>query len=603
MVGKRKPQMNLFDVGNVYALALKRGSFHAQLAEASPRLFDDSDFASIYAEHMGRPSVPPSLVALMVLLEAEAGVSDQEAIERSAFDLRWAAVLGKTAGEPLCAKSTLQLFRTHLILHDEVRTLFQTSIQEARKAGLLKGNALRVAIDTKPITGRGAVLDTFNLLAAGIRQLAAALARNVRQKPEDWLQAHNMGRYTEVSLKGATELDWSDDEQRSRFLNEVVADARRLVELAAGSDSNVRKSAELLQSVLMQDIEPAPTQGVSSQGVSSVSPNVSPRARIKQGTAKARIPSASDPELRHGRKSKSKTFTGHKASVVADTDSQIILAADVLAGDAGDATDALKLVQEAEENAQIPVGETLGDCAYGGSETRQEFNNAGRTLHAKVPHEAQRNLFPKSAFNLKFLNAAQGQVSEVTCPAGQTTQHYATDSTGRHTFAFGSLCNGCPLREHCTTSAKGRTLSVHPLELQLQQARAYQQSVAGRQHMRERVVIEHRLARLGQLGIGQAIYRGRTKTRFQLLICATIANLRLTWNWQSDQGAKPADRSIPASVSSAICPLLSLKSALQRAFRFLVTVETKHNRISRIPTGILQQKTAFTMKLAFRPGF
>ncbi len=51
----------------------------------------------------------------------------------------------------------------------------------------------------------------------------------------------------------------------------------------------------------------------------------------------------------------------------------------------------------------------------------------------------------------------------------------------------------------------------------------------------QRVVVEHRLARLGQLGIGQARYVGRRKTRFQLLVLAGIANLRWTWNWVQQQ--------------------------------------------------------------------
>ena len=64
-------------------------------------------------------------------------------------------------------------------------------------------------------------------------------------------------------------------------------------------------------------------------------------------------------------------------------------------------------------------------------------------------------------------------------------------------------------------------------------ARERQQTPEGRALLRERVVAEHRLARLGQLRIGQARYVGRRKTRFQLLIAATLANLRRVWNWEA----------------------------------------------------------------------
>src|SRR5205809_720645 len=226
MLGKRKAQRDLFDVGNVFPLALDPESFHGQLAVAAERLFRDEDFAAFSAEGLGRSSTPPSLLALLTLMHHEGGCSDLEAVHRTAYDLRWAAVLRRAAGLPLCVKSTFQLFRAHLILHDGVRHVFEQSIAEARRAGLLKGGALRVAVDTKPILGRGAVEDTYNLLATGIRLLGRALAETGGERPEAWLEGNGFGRYTAPSVKGTAEIDWSDAAQKQRFLGEIVGDAR-----------------------------------------------------------------------------------------------------------------------------------------------------------------------------------------------------------------------------------------------------------------------------------------------------------------------------------------------------------------------------------------
>ncbi len=530
MIGKRKAQPELFDVGNVFPCVLKPGTFHAQLAQAAPRLFRDEDFAKLYSDRIGRPSVPPSMLALTVLLQQEAGVSDEETVARTGYDLRWASVLRRTAGEALCAKSTFQLFRAHLVLHEAVRTLFLASIHEAKKAGLLNGKAVRVAIDTKPIAGRGAVEDTFNLVAAGIRQVAAALARRDGRKMERWLDENRLSRYAESSVKGSADIDWSDKGARDGLLTEMVQDARRMLALAESAGGEAARSAELLSALLLQDIE------VDESSDRSV-------AKIKEGTARGRIsirtrtgPSASDPEQRHGRKSASKRFTGHKASVATDMESQIILAVEVLPGDAGDATGALALVEEAEANSELPVEETIGDCAYGGAPARQTFEDAGRTLHAKVGQEAQRDMFPKSAFVLDLQNHT------VTCPEGHTTARFTLTGQSR-TFFFGAVCRDCPLQAYCTLAEKGRTVQVHPQEERIQAARNYQQTPEGRAHLRERVVIEHRLARLGQLGIGQARYKGRVMTRFQLVMAATIANLRRTWNWQEARHTAKASAS------------------------------------------------------------
>lgn len=112
MMGKRKPTGTLFAVGNVFPFRPRPGTFHAQLAEAAPRVFKDESFQDFYGPRRGRYSVPPSELALLLLLQAEAGCADEETLERSACDLRWCAVLDKQAGEPLCAKSTYQVFRT-----------------------------------------------------------------------------------------------------------------------------------------------------------------------------------------------------------------------------------------------------------------------------------------------------------------------------------------------------------------------------------------------------------------------------------------------------------------------------------------------------------
>ncbi len=518
MIGKVKPQTSLFDVGNVFDVRLRAGSFYAQLAEAAPGLFSDEQFANLYADNCGRPSVPPSQLALILLLQRYEDLSDEAAVEHTAYDLRWAAILRRQAGTPFCAKSTLQLFRAHLLLHDNIKLVFHTSIKEAKRTGLLKGE-LAIAIDTKPILGRGAVKDTYNLLADGITAVATQLAHEAGRTLQEYLTEAGMVRYLASSIKGSADIDWSDDTDKQALLTQIVTDARELLRRAAYGSEAVREAAGLLCSLLLQDVEESADQS-----------NTTSTDKIKEGTTQGRIPSTTDPDQRHGRKSKSKRFNGHKASVATDIESQIIVGADILAGDAPDNQGALEMVKEVEENTDLTVTEMLGDCAYGDGGTRQKFSDANRTLRAKVPKDANRGeRFPKSAFTIDLQN------NQVSCPGGQTTTRFQEEKDGGRTFSFGSVCADCPLRSQCTSNAHGRTIRVHPQEDLLQQARAYQQSEAGRSRLRERVVVEHSLARLAHLGIGQARYFGRLKSRFQLLIACSVANLRRTWNWVAAQ--------------------------------------------------------------------
>jgi len=237
--------------------------------------------------------------------------------------------------------------------------------------------------------------------------------------------------------------------------------------------------------------------------------------------------------MRHGRKSSRRRFDGHKAAVVVDTDSQLVTAVDILPGNAGDNTGVLELVGQSEENTGIEVEETIGDAAYGDGGTRQAFADAGRTLIAKVPGRPNKAYFPKEDFRIDLA------AGTCTCPAGQVTHTLRTMGTrtnrlGRtylaQSFQFDpEVCGLCPLQDQCIASrkGKGRTVALHPQEVLLQQARAFQQSENFAEYRQRRQAAEHRLARLVQLGVRQSRYFGRAKTLFQLLLAATVANLTL----------------------------------------------------------------------------
>ena len=253
----------------------------------------------------------------------------------------------------------------------------------------------------------------------------------------------------------------------------------------------------------------------------------------KEGVSRDRMMSVPDPEMRHGRKSSSKRFDGHKAAIVVDTDTQLITAVDVLPGNAPDNLGALELVAETEANAGVAVVEAMGDAAYGDGGTRPAFADAGRQLVAKVPGRPNRKHFPKHDFHLDLA------AGSCTCPAGQVTHTIVpagkrTDRMGQvhqlRAFQFdGGVCGVCPLRSQCIAAKgrRGRRVQIHPQEALLQQARALQQSADYDEYRQLRVVAEHRLAQLTQLGIRQARYFGRVKTKFQLYLAATVANLTL----------------------------------------------------------------------------
>ena len=544
MLGERSDQRGLWEADQLYLDLVGRDTFYGLLASLRGQLFRDADFAEFYCPDNGRYSVAPSLLATALLLQAHDKVSDAEAKARADFDIRWKVALGIEIEERPFAKSTLQVFRAQLILHDKVREVFEQSLRLAREQGYLKrGRGMRVALDTTYILGRGAVKDTYNLLADGIVKLMRALAVVEGVPVRRWAEAHDYKRYVGSSVKGEAAIDWSNRRARRRLLGQIVADADRLLELARqaqeglAADSLERPAivdaAELLGQLLLQDVKRSTDgDGDGSGNADDADGGVS----LKDGVSKDRMVSVHDPQMRHGHKSKRKRFDGHKAAVVVDTDSQLITAVDVLPGNAADNLGALELVEQSEASAGAPVVEAMGDTAYGDGGTRQAFADAGRKLVARVPGRPNRKHFPKDDFVIDLV------AGSCTCPAGQITHTIVaagkrTDGTGTthrlQAFRFeAAVCWACPLRSQCIAAKgrRGRQVLIHPQEALLQAARALQQSADYDQYRQLRVVAEHRLARLEQLGIRQARYFGRVKTRFQLYLAATVANLTLLAN-------------------------------------------------------------------------
>jgi transposase len=414
MLGERSAQRGLFEADTVFADFVGRRNFYGFVASQRDELFRDEDFAALYCRNNGRPSVPPSLLATALVLQAYDGVSDDEAKQRADYVLRWTVALGIELDARPYAKSTLQEFRAQLIVHDQTRAIFQRSLEVAKRRGVWKKGHpqherqhMKLALDTTHILGRGAVKDTYNLLADGIVQVVRVLAKLGPFELMDVAEELDCERYVSgSSLKGQADVDWTNPQARQRFLAEIVADADQVLKVVRGTragltpdsaeDKELVAAAEVLARLLAQDIER------DENG-----------PRLKRGVAPDRLISVHDPEMRHGRKSSSHRFNGHKAQVAVDTDSQFITAVEVLPGNAPDADRALEVVEASEAATGCEVLEVIGDCAYGAGSTRAECAQTGRTIVAKVPEIHNQEFFPKTAFQIDL------EAGTCTCPNKQ----------------------------------------------------------------------------------------------------------------------------------------------------------------------------------------
>jgi hypothetical protein len=285
-----------------------------------------------------------------------------------------------------------------------------------------------------------------------------------------------------------------------------LTEVDRLEKWVAAQPSPVQATPALhtaltaLRAVLTQDLEPDPTTG---------------HRRSLRGVTKGRQPSLGDPEMRHGRKSRSRPFTGYKRHVVKFVGPDLIVGA--VARPANEPAHAVLAALTADVTQHGPLADLWRDRGYLASPEVPRLYARGGALHVNpwVAHNGDR--FPKQAFAINL------RAATVECPAHQV----APIRPGRGTVQFpAETCSVCALRSACTTAPHGRSITLHPQEALLQTLRATAHTPDGRANLRRRTTVEHSLARLDQIQGAKARYKGTRKNTLDVRRCAAVANLQ-----------------------------------------------------------------------------
>lgn len=499
MLGRVNRQGSLLAPDQLFSHLVSKGSFYERLAAVGPELITDDDFARMYTEGTGRPSIPPSLMMRALLLATKDGTSDRESARRSRVDLDWKMALGLPADHPGIGATTFSLFRARVVLHDADQALFRSTVRKAVKAGLFPKKVLAL-IDSSPVLGAGAVVDTYELVRRAIQQVV----RSVGEEHLSKALRRSLKRYLRDTKP---DIDWGNPGSRRAELHRMVQASRRLL-AAVKARPEAAQAAALLGAIVDQDVEIDTDTG---------------EPRLRQGVAPDRIVSVSDPEMRHGRKSQSGRFNGHKLHLIEDESTEIVLAVDVGPGNGSDGDHAAPLVEQARE-AGVEIAELVGDMAYGDGDTRAEVEAVGATVLAKVPPTPNSRYFSKTDFRI------DPDAPSATCPAGITTTdaRRTLDRKGRPTAYLvfdDNVCAACPLRSGCVKGRGGRTITLNVHEARLIKARAETQRPSVKRKLRRRAVVERKVDHLQDLGTKKARYRGRRKTKLQAFLAATVANL------------------------------------------------------------------------------
>ncbi|GHO50735.1 hypothetical protein KSX_88980 [Ktedonospora formicarum] len=345
------------------------------------------------------------------------------------------------AQEAPFSKGTLVAFRHRLIEGQMDRRLIERTVEIARQSQAFGPRALWAALDSSPLWGAGRVEDTYNLVGHALRKVMRVVANRQGRELAEVAHDSEAELVCGSSLKAALDRDWDrqieKDEALTLVLNALQA-AETWVQTLQQEDALLAQpSLSIARQVKAKDVQ------VDEKGKTS----------LIKGVAKKRRISVEDSEIRHGRKSRSVLVDGYKRHVLYNLDTNLIRAVGITPANIPEAS-VTKAISEDLEQQEVRLKELHIDRAYLSSHLVRERNNDLEVYFKAWPvRESKR--FAKQTFTLDW----ERQI--IRCPNAQEMPFVPG---GVVHFPEEETCAQCPLKELCTTSAKGRSVSIHPDE-------------------------------------------------------------------------------------------------------------------------------------------
>mgnify|MGYP000194530816 CR=1 FL=1 len=409
--------------------------------------------------------------------------------------------------------------RRYELFHEHVVVLCKTE-------GVVGDNAVW-ATDSTPMLCYGATLGTVRLLGDGLRSLARAWVEAGGGTLEELEERWKLVLLTTKSTKAAFPVDWKDRDARSQVVVQladavvrVVDDVRlRLAEVRRNKHKGLLRRCRSLAKVVADDL------GWDEAG----------RLVVAKHVRADRHVSVTDPQARHGRKSKSKRFNGFKLHVLGDVVSGVIASLAVTPGNGHDSHPAPRVIRRAKA-LFADIRQVLGDTAYGGAALRVGVRLLqGVKLLAPPPagHGRLTTKLGKNEFDIDF------RTMTATCPNGQVstdskTAIYSMSGDTRPTtrlYWAREKCTGCPLAKQCPTTTRGgggrHSILLHPDEEEVRTARLEWDDPKIREEYRTRSQCERLVHKLTRRGGRQARQWGLAAARQQAHAIAAAANLLL----------------------------------------------------------------------------
>jgi hypothetical protein len=467
------------------------------------------------------------LITLLLLRWSEEGMSRRGAARRAGTDVIWRAAMGLAFGTGSPSEKTLRDFERflhgrhgntqaprYLLLHEHI-------VRACLDGGVIDSAKAAWAMDSTPMWCYGAARDTVRLLGDGLRSLAGLWAQATRRSLASLAEEWQMPFLLAKSTKGGFPVDWSRPTATSTVVSQLashVVDAvtivrRKIESVRPGLRKVLLRRCRHLARVVRDDLE------TDEQG----------QLVIARRVAADRLVSITDPDARHGRKSKSQTFKGFKVHLLGDVVSGLIMSVAVTRGNVHDGVPAHRLIRRARDLC-ADVAQVLADTAYGGARLRHLVNGMCN-VNLIAPPPPVNGKDGKIGKRDVIIDRDAGHA---TCANGVRSKEIRLVWSREHgvhipcvTWAK-SVCDACPLTTACRGKSKdGRRMLLHPYETELRAAREAWTRTETRELYRTRGQCERLVHQMTRYGGRHARAFGLRSAQTQAHLIAAASNLRL----------------------------------------------------------------------------
>jgi transposase len=479
------------------------------LGNQAEKLIDEAELSRMYHRE-GRGGINPVILSFVLILQFLENLPDRQAGLMVVMRMDWKYALRQTLTWEGFDYSSLCNFRKRLYLHGQEFVIFNQLIEHLKQAGYIKSKRQRT--DATHVLGAIERMSRLELVWETLRLALAALINVdakwvIAQLPPSFVTDHSEKRGDYRLSQTQIEKAMLDAGRDGKWLLAQIdrfgqPDWRKLPEIA------------LLERVLDEQFEPPHEDSGTPMKTKA---NITACGDV--------IASPHDADVRYSEKGKTTKWQGYKVQVTETVDDDLPLITDIGIHSAIESdSPALDSIQHRLFQRGLLPDQHYVDRAYCNGKTLASSRQRGVDLRGAVGSYSRKPLgFRLEDFHINL------ETRTARCPQGNWAAVFNPSSQDDVAFhvRFGKQCQVCPVRIHCTTEKRGRSLELSPYHDLLTQRRHEQQTDEFAKEMYARARIESTICELARKhGLRQSRYRGQHKVQLQAAFAAVAVNLK-----------------------------------------------------------------------------